>query len=309
MSTTPPGLDSQRDSLRQRLGGTLRPGDSRRFLIEVMVGAMHADGQVDDREQETLRRILAHHDLFSALRDDVAEMLIELSTDAVLFAGSAVRRIDAIAANLRWRHERLAAYAMACEVCASDDHLADSERDYLAALRQALRVDVREHEQLTFAAKNGRAMAWLEATTVRLRELTGPLLELLVLRARDAGRDASAMGEAAAYLASVRDLAPTEEAVAAEVARVARQVPSWGSTDEELARIGAELPDHNDRYWVTVYVMGWEALRGRTEWRELDYFALLGRHLGLDEASLSDAFNDATLLCGAVAERSGSGQA
>ena len=309
MSTTPSGLDSQRDSLRQRLGGTLRPGDSRRFLIEVMVGAMHADGQVDDRELETLRRILADHDLFSALRDDVAEMLIQLSTDAVLFAGSAIRRIDAIAHNLRWRHERLAAYAMACEVCAADDHLADSERDYLAALRQALGVNEREHEQLTFAAKNGRAMAWLEATTVRMRELTGPLLELLVLRARDAGRDASAVGEATAYLGSVRDLAPTDEAVAAEVARVARMAPHWDSTDAELARIAAELPDHNDRYWVTVYIMAWEAMRGRTAWRELDYFDLLGRHLGLDDDSLSRAFADATLLCRAPGGRGGSGQA
>ncbi len=309
MSTTPSGLDGQRDSLRQRLGGSLRPGDSRRFLIEVMVGAMHADGQVDDRELETLRRILAHHDLFSALRDDVAEMLIQLSTDAVLFAGSAIRRIDAIAANLRWRHERLAAYAMACEVCAADDHLADSERDYLRALRQALRVDGREHEQLTFAARNGRAMAWLESTTVRLRELTGPLLELLVVRARDAGRDASAVGEAAAYLASVRDLAPTEAAVAAEVARVTRLAPTWGSTDEELARIAAELPDGNDRYWVTVYVMAWEAMRGRTEWRELDYFVHLARYFGLDDDTMSHAFADATLLCGALGGRGGSGQA
>ncbi len=309
MSTTESSLGSERTTLRQRLGGTLRPGDSRRFLIEAMVGAMHADGQVDARETETLRRILAHHDLFSALRDDVAEMLIELSTDAVQFAGSAVRRIEVIAANLCWRHERLAAYAMACEVCAADDQLADAERDYLEALRRALRVDDGEHEQLTLAARNGRAMAWLEETSARLRKLTGPLLELLVLRARDAGRGASAVGEAAAYLASVRDLAPTDEAVAAEVARVARLMSTWADTDAVLAHIAGELADRGDRYWVAVYVMAWETLRGCTGWRELAFFAQLARHLELREEEMDRGFADAALLCGALGGRDGSGQA
>ena len=47
--------------LRESLGGTLKPGDPRRFLIEVMIGAMHADGVVDSREMETLRRLLRDH--------------------------------------------------------------------------------------------------------------------------------------------------------------------------------------------------------------------------------------------------------
>jgi hypothetical protein len=37
-------------SISDLLGGSLRPNDARRFLIEAMVGAMRADGNVDARD-------------------------------------------------------------------------------------------------------------------------------------------------------------------------------------------------------------------------------------------------------------------
>ena len=45
------GIDSRVErSVKELLGGGLRPNDPRRFLIEAMVGAMNADGLVDPRE-------------------------------------------------------------------------------------------------------------------------------------------------------------------------------------------------------------------------------------------------------------------
>ena len=131
-----------------------------------MVGAMHADGVVDQRELETLRRTLRTHEFFADLPADAASMLIELATDAISFAGGAATRIGVIARSLPARTHRLAAYAMACEVCAADEDIADSELRFLTGLRVAFNLSHRDHDDLVAAASRGHAMAMLETKTV-----------------------------------------------------------------------------------------------------------------------------------------------
>src|SRR5256885_17094533 len=96
-------------------GGGLRPNDPRRFLIEAMVGAMHADGVADPREAQMVQQQIANHPLFKGLGAAAARTLIDLSNDAIRFAGSAVSRAPAIAKGLPARIHRLAAHGLTGE--------------------------------------------------------------------------------------------------------------------------------------------------------------------------------------------------
>ena len=105
------------------LGGGLRPNDPRRFLIEAMVGASTADGAIDERETQQMQKTISEHPMFNGLGAAAAKTLIDLSTDAIKFAGSAIARTSAIARGLPARIHRLAAYGMAAEVSLADDQL------------------------------------------------------------------------------------------------------------------------------------------------------------------------------------------
>jgi uncharacterized tellurite resistance protein B-like protein len=113
------------------LGGGLRPNDPRRFLIEAMIGAMSSDGSIDPREMAVLERRITEHPLFQGLGQPAAKTLIDLSHDAIRFAGNAVARAPAIAKGLPARIHRLAAYGMAAEVAAADEHLHAGELHFL----------------------------------------------------------------------------------------------------------------------------------------------------------------------------------
>src|SRR5258705_6494591 len=95
------------------LGGGLKPNDPRRFLIEAMVAAMNADGVIDEREIAVMEHRIATNPLFKGLGANAARTLIELSTDALEFAGSPIARAPAIAKGLPSRIHRLTAFGMA----------------------------------------------------------------------------------------------------------------------------------------------------------------------------------------------------
>src|SRR5688572_21029095 len=118
-------------SVKDLLGGSLRPNDPRRFLIEAMIGAMNADGVVDPREIAVLERQVASHDMFKGLGANAAKTLVDLSNDAIRFAGNAVSRTPAIAKGLPARIHRLTAYGMAAEVAIADQHLHQGEISFL----------------------------------------------------------------------------------------------------------------------------------------------------------------------------------
>src|SRR5688572_2682013 len=103
-------LDAMERSVKDLLGGGLRPNDPRRFLIEAMIGSMSSDGMVDPREMAVLERHIATHALFNGLNPNAARTLIDLANDAIKFAGRAISRTAAIAKGLPARIHRLAAY-------------------------------------------------------------------------------------------------------------------------------------------------------------------------------------------------------
>lgn len=300
ISMSPPFMSLDTPALRSSLGGSLRPGDPRRFLIEAMVGAMHADGEVDARELRALRSMLERHDLFAALPWETAKMLIDLSTDAISFAGSAEHRIPVMARHLRWRIERLAAFAMACEVCAADDVIVEREQRYLTALRIALRVDHREHDELMVSVRAGRALQWLEAETRRIREQMPLLAELMVLRRWSTGSmTPDDLADIQISIAGLRDFGASEQQVGEVVAAVAHQARTWSSAEIQIARVADRLQHPSDRYWLTVYLLTDEVRRGRERWRSNELLLTLAAELRFGELQMELALHDAHQLAAA----------
>src|SRR5690242_1465316 len=98
---------SMERSVKELLGGGLRPNDPRRFLIEAMIGAMSADGVADARETAAIEKQIATHPLFHGLGAGAARTLIDLSNDAIKFAGTPLGRAPAIAKGLPARIHRV----------------------------------------------------------------------------------------------------------------------------------------------------------------------------------------------------------
>ena len=293
--------NSGNTELRATMGGSLRPGDARRFFIEAMVGAMHADGNVDQRELMALRGLLERHDLFAALPVDVAQMLIDLSTDAIEFAGGVERRVPVICGNLRWRLDRLAAFAMACEVSAADDVLDEREVRYLSALRTGFRLDQREHDHLLVAAKQGRAMAWLENESVRVRAHLPVLAELLVMnRWRGGEVSPDEVSDLPGLLTRLRDFAVTGPDAAGLIEDARRRSARWTSLAEQTPALLAELPFPCDRYWVMVYTLVDSRLRGHDRWVDDPLVLLMAGAFHYSELHMQLACDDAGQLISAM---------
>jgi hypothetical protein len=261
---------------RDMIGGGLRPSDPRRFLIEVMIGAMYADGSVDQRELDTLNKNLSDHDLFAGLNPEAAKTLIGLATDAVKFAGSSTGRIPAMAKGLPARIHRLCGYAMACEVCAADDNIDPAEQKFLDALRLALRIAPHEAQQIFAAAQAKRIAQYLDDRVLRLRSLVPVVIEMFTLRAwargtvtddhRFALRD---------FFLGVPDLSGRIDDIEGELFKAFRKQRAAGfNVYNELQALVGHLPDPVDRYWLTVYAMLAEPPNLISAWRVIPFIGL-----------------------------------
>src|SRR5512132_3390448 len=83
--------------LRKMFSGKVSADDPRRFLVEAMLGAMEADGDVTEEEVATLEGNLANHPLFEGLSADELSRMTDIATDAVREAGGGKNRVEAIA--------------------------------------------------------------------------------------------------------------------------------------------------------------------------------------------------------------------
>src|SRR4051812_11501700 len=148
-----------------------------------MIGAMTADGVIDPRESAQIQKQIAEHPMFSGLGQVAARTLIDLSADAIKFAGSAINRTPAIAKGLPARIHRLAAYGMAAEVAVADDQLVESELHFLEALRIALRIAPLEAENIVLAARAHQLAPFLDDRYLRVKQMIGVACEVFALRA------------------------------------------------------------------------------------------------------------------------------
>jgi uncharacterized tellurite resistance protein B-like protein len=282
-------------SVSNLMSGGLRPNDPRRFLIEAMIGAMTADGVIDPRESAQIQKQIAEHPMFTGLGQVAARTLIDLSTDAIKFAGSAMNRAPAIAKGLPARIHRLAAYGMAAEVAVADDQLVDAEVNFLEALRIALRIAPLEAENIVVAARAHQLAPYLDDRYLRVKQMIGVACEVFALRAlaRAMATDDHRF-KVRDFFAAIPDLALTKDELDAELYRAFRRPRSPGAqVFSELARVAQTLPDPVDRYWMVVYTLVAEMPATVPSWRVIPFMGVMQAAFQIVDTDMELAVIDA----------------
>jgi uncharacterized tellurite resistance protein B-like protein len=259
------------------LGGGLRPNDPRRFLIEAMIGAMTSDGVVDPREAAAIQKTIAEHPMFRGLGASAAKTLIDLSTDAIKFAGSAGARTPAIAKGLPARIHRLAAYGMAAEIAVADGQLVEGELHYLEALRIALRIAPLEAENIITAARSLQLAPYLDDRYLRVKSMISTACEVFALRALARGMATDDQRfKVRDFFAAIADLALTKDELDAELYRAFRRPRAANAqVYSELERVASTLPDPVDRYWMVVYTLVAELPATVASWRVIPFMGVM----------------------------------
>lgn len=276
-------------------GGSLRPNDPRRFLIEAMIGSMNADGIIDPREIAVLEHHIATHPLFKGLGAVAGKTLIDLSTDAIKFAGSANARVGAIAKGLPARIHRLAAYGMAAEIAAADEDVARSELLYLEALRLALRIGPHESMDIVQRAQARQLAEYLDDRYLRIKSLIPIAAEVFALRAlaRAMANDDHRF-KVRDFFASIPDLQLTNDELDGELFRAfRRQRAPNAQVFGELSRVAAQLPDPVDRYWLVVYALVAELPATVPSWRVIPFIGVIQAAFQINDTDMELAVADA----------------
>ncbi len=282
-------------SVKELLGGSLKPNDPRRFLIEAMIGSMNADGSIDPREQEVIERQLLNHPLFHGLGHSAARTLIDLASDAIKFAGNASARAPMIARGLPARIHRIAAYGMAAEVAVADQHMHEGEIAFLEALRVTLRISPMESEQVIGYAHAGALAPYLDDRYLRIKNLIPLAAEVFALRAlaRGVANDEHRF-RVRDFFAAMPDLTLSSDELDAELYRAfrrprARDAQVFG----ELSRVAASMPDPVDRYWMIVYILVAETPSTVPSWRVIPFIGVLQTAFQITDTDMGLAVADA----------------
>ena len=281
--------------VKNLLGGGLKPNDPRRFLIEAMLCSMKADGAIDPREQAVFESHVANHPLFEGMGANASKTLIDLSDDALQFAGGAVARAPAIAKGLPARIHRLAAYGMAAEVAVADKQMHAGEVSFLEALRVALRISPLESGQIINFAQAGQLTPYLDDRYLRIRNLIPVACEIFALRALAA---ATATDDhrfkVRDFFAAIPDLRLTPDELDAELYRSFRRPRAADAqVFGELSRVAQSLPDPVDRYWMLVYTLVAEPPSSVASWRVIPFLGVMQAALQITETDMELAVVDA----------------
>ncbi len=286
--------------VRDVIGGALRPNDPRRFLVEAMIGAMHADGAVDARELGILEKHVADHPLFGGVSPTAAKTLVELATDAVTFAGSATARVPAIARGLPSRIHRIAGYAMACEIAAADAEVSHAEMAFLEALRQQLRIATHEAQEIFHALHGGTLGPHLADRLLRIQSLVPFAVELFTLRAHGLGRAVDDHRFALRdFFVALPDMALPKDEIEGAFYQSFRR-PRTGDVYNELCALAQHLPDPVDRWWMVVYAIAAETPGSMSSWRVIPFIAMMQHAFGLGDADMDLAAIDAQIFPASV---------
>lgn len=276
--------------LRKMFGGGVEETDPRRYLLESMIGAIEADGEVTEEEVAALDKTLEEHDLFREIPSATRTRLIDMAADAIRGAGGAMNRLDEISNGLPGRGHRLTAYAMACEICVADGELPESEIRYLEGLQEALDLDETIAQDLFEAARKSSALKTAEENVAAMRELMPKFVDCMALMAAadEVIRDEELVA-VRAVLASIPDMAvlssdELNDAIVASFGRIE-------GLDLEIALESAAgmILDPSDRYWTTVYMMIIALADGVTDWREKVFLERTRDIFGLDDVSMDKA--------------------
>ena len=280
--------------LRKMFSGRVSANDSRRFLVEAMLGAMGADGDVTDEEMAVFEGSLVEHPLFAELSGDERGRLTDLAADAIREAGGGKARLQAIAMGLPSRSHRLAAYAMACEICVADRELAETEIEYLDGLQAALALEEGEAKEVFEAARKHTGLLTLEEKSEKVRHLMPAFVRLMALMAAADGEvhheERLGMRAVLRNIPDMQVLTPEEldEAIDVALDRIKDK-----DNKAELAQIANDIVQPSDRYWVTVYVMIIALADGTQDWREIEFLENLKKTFGMADSHMDAAMKTA----------------
>lgn len=283
--------------LRKMFSGKVKAEDPRRFLVEAMLGAMEADGEVTAEEMAVLQNNLEGHDLFEGLLPEETARMIDLAADAIGKAGGGGNRLEAIAKGLPNRSHRLAAYTLACEVCVSDAELPESEINYLDGLQTALGLSSEESKEIFEAARSDSGLLTLEEKAGRMRELMPHFVDCMALMAAadDEVHFEELMG-IRGVLRNIPDMAVLSTDELDEAIEVAIDRVKGKNVDDEIASKAEHIVEANDRYWTTVYMMIVALADGKTDWREVAFLKTVEQTFGLNDDQMDQAMETASLF-------------
>ncbi|MBA3451518.1 MAG: TerB family tellurite resistance protein [Deltaproteobacteria bacterium] len=280
--------------LRKMFSGRVSADDSRRFVVEAMLGAMGADGEVTDEEMAVFEGSLAEHPLFGELSGEERGRLTDMAADSIREAGGGKARLPAIAAGLPSRSHRLAAYAMACEICVADRELAETEIDYLDGLQTALALEEGEAKEVFESARKHTGLLTLDEKSEKVRELMPSFVRLMALMAAADGEvhheERLGMRAVLRNIPDMQVLTPEEldEAIDVALERI-----KDSDSKVELAQIATDIIKPSDRYWVTVYVMIIALADGTQDWREVEFLESMKGTFGLADSHMDSAMKTA----------------
>lgn len=280
--------------LRKMFSGRVSADDSRRFLVEAMLGAMGADGDVTDEEMAVFEGSLVEHPLFKELSGEERSRLTDLAADAIREAGGGKARLQAIAMGLPSRSHRLAAYAMACEICVADRELAETEIEYLDGLQAALALEEGEAKEVFESARKHTGLLTLEEKSEKVRHLMPAFVRLMALMAAADGEvhheERLGMRAVLRNIPDMQVLTPEEldEAIDVALDRIKDK-----DNKAELALIANDIVQAADRYWVTVYVMIIALADGTQDWREIEFLENLKKTFGMVDSHMDAAMKTA----------------
>jgi uncharacterized tellurite resistance protein B-like protein len=281
--------------LRKMFSGRVSTEDPRRFLVESMLGAMEADGDVTEEEMATFEGSLANHPLFEGLSADELSRLTEIAADAIRVAGGGKARLPAIAEGLPARGQRLAAYTLAAEVCISDREIAEAEIEYLDGMMQAFALDETEAKEIFEAARKHTGLLTVEEKSEKVRQLLPAFVRCMALMAAADGEihHEERIGMRA-VLRNIPDMAVLTTAEIDEAIDVAIERVAGKDSEAELAEIAAEIPQPSDRYWVTVYTMIIALADGKNDWREVEFLKNVEKTFALTDNQMDVAMKTAS---------------
>jgi uncharacterized tellurite resistance protein B-like protein len=284
--------------LSKMYGGSLKPGDPRRFLIEAIVGAIQADGVVKKEEIEVLEASLAEHEMFAGLSPQVTKALLEMAEDSMAFAGGPFKRIPYMARGLPSRSHRLAAYAVAAEIVLADGPEPDpAEATYLDLLKKWFLLGDHEAKAIFDAARRRRGMAEVEDLTLAMQQLMPFYIECMALMASADGTVTSAERNALlGVLSNVGDLAVLSEDEIQGMLDEAFRKLDGRDPDREVVRIAGAMKTASDRYWGAVYMMILAIADGQHDWRDVWLLGSAQEAFKLDDEEMDRAFASAKLF-------------
>jgi uncharacterized tellurite resistance protein B-like protein len=274
--------------------GKVSADDPRRYVVESMLGAMEADGEVTEEEVVTLESSLANHPLFEGLSGEELGRLTDQAADAIREAGGGKQRLDAIAKGLPSRNQRLAAYGMAAEICVADRELAESEIDFLDAMQTAFALEESEAKDVFEAARKHSGLLTLEEKSDKVRQLIPSFVRCMALMAAADGEihheERLAMR---AVLHNIPDMQVLTAPELDEAIEVALDRVQGKDGKAELAAIAKDITQTSDRYWVTVYVMIIALADGKEDWRENEFLESMKETFGLSANQMDVAMKTA----------------